>query len=149
MLDFAVIVFRGTAVDLTHGQAKKMHSCTTTVMYSELSQGDGFPEVRPAFVVHHKYSRQLKHKHSKKKIYIPRLHLLLGYFFFGVARALPSLLGDFLLGTSSSGELYPSEMQNEPPFDPGLLADFAGLDGWNKGLKGIGVPGGLYMGVNS
>ena len=72
---------------------------------------------------------------------------LLEFFLSSIARKLASLVGDFLLGTSSSGELCPSEMQNEPPLDPRLLADFAGVDDRKMGLKGRGEGGvGPYMG---
>ena len=56
--------------------------------------------------------------------------------FSDLERNLTCLLGDFLLGTSSSGELCPSEIQQEPPLDPRLLTDLTEPDDRTTMLKG-------------
>ena len=72
---------------------------------------------------------------SISSVLFPLLELLSGFRSI-IERNLAILLGVFLLGTSSSGELCPSGIQNEPPLDARLLADFAPLDGRGIGLKG-------------
>ena len=73
-------------------------------------------------------------------MYIPYFRRSSEFSFSSIARTLANLVGGFLLGTSSSGESYLSEMQIEPPLDPRLLADFA-VDDRKMGLKGGGEGG--------
>jgi hypothetical protein len=104
--------------------------------------------VYPASAVHKSTIVMQEQERIKKIIYMSRLCQGLGCLFSILERNIANLLGDFLLGTSSSGELCPSEMQKEPVLDTRLLTDFAGLGDRRMGLEGGegGEPSGLYMG---